>query len=309
MPIPVPPLAPNGLVVTQAGDYSGSLTTLGSTLYFGPGTPYLLKVDELHGWYTTGAQPRGGSASLVPRPSSHGEWKTPHWYPHREVQFVLMCDIEWAGPNSWSSVVNNLLAATVTDPAGNQQFALQLDGKTTYINGTIISRDGAIEAAYAKGHLEVTVVFHAFDPRRYGNPLSGSTGPASVSGGVALPASLPAAFTGSVSPGTVTLNNPGNAEAPVVVTFAGAAQGVAVSQINTGLTLSLSSSLVIPASHSVVVDMQAESALFDGNETASRASSIVQRGWMWLQPGQNVFQYLSTAGGGTMTVASAEAWF
>lgn len=316
MPIyagPVAPLAQPGATI-QPGDYSGSLTTLGATINFGPGTPYRLKAPELIGWDDLGGVPRNGLGQLYPKPLGNGEWKTPHYYPHREVSFVLMTALEWTGGQvQWVAALDALRSVTLSDPLSQSTLAIQIDGRLLYVTGAVISRTNTIDQSYALGYCESRIVFHAFDPNRYGSALTGSTGLASTSGGLAFPASAPFAFTGSVVSGQIVMTNAGNAESPLTVTFTGPVAGMSIFQAETGKTVSFANTALgtVTAGDTLVLTMKPGRpglALYNNQAQASRAPAILSRDWMYLEPGINTFQFGAASGTGTMSITAAPAW-
>lgn len=141
---------------------------------------------------------------------------------------------------------------------------------------------------------------YAFDA---GDPLSGSTGLPSSSGGLRLPAAftgLPSSadagqpgswcFGEVVVSGAVSLANPGGAPSPVSLRVDGPVVDPRIEHQPSGGVLELS--LRLGAGHYVTFDSLTRQVLVDGRDPARGA--VVRRGWSDALPGPNT--WLFTAG-------------
>lgn len=146
----------------------------------------------------------------------------------------------------------------------------------------------------------------ATDPRKFGAPASGSTALPSSSGGLSIPFTIPFSIDSAVVSGNVFLSNPGNAVGPVVLRIDGPVVGPQVTHVGTGRSLTFGSSLTIGAGEWLEVNMEAQTALANGQ--SSRNSYINSRQWFGLDPGDNVFAFSAVSGSGLLTVTGTPAW-
>lgn len=174
----------------------------------------------------------------------------------------------------------------------------------------VVYRQGKIDVVrYPSPYIATfTAQLLAPDGRRFGAPLTSSTGLPSVTGGLRLPLRLPFTLGSTVVSGQVVLTNPGKARGPVIVRIDGPCPPPTVTHQTSGLQLIFSSSLWLGVSEFLLIDMENKVALANGQET--RAAWITSRGWSGFDRGTNVWAF-SAAGydpAALMTVTATPAW-
>lgn len=166
-----------------------------------------------------------------------------------------------------------------------------------------VSADGCVIGA--------SVMLLAADPRKLGAEIADSTGLASTDGGMTFPFEFPFTFPETVISGRVALTNPGNTAGPVVLTITagvGGLTGPAVKHMASGLTLEFAASLTLSEGSWLVVDMEAQTVLENGQAGASRNSWVTGRQWSGFEPGVNEWAFTAASGVGTLHVAATPAW-
>ncbi|WP_152998088.1 hypothetical protein [Curtobacterium luteum] len=108
--------------------------------------------------------------------------------------------------------------------------------------------------------------------------------------------------------GQVNLNNPGNESGPVVLRIDGPCTGPVVTHVSTGNALVFSSSLVLQDNEFLLIDMDARTALANGQ--ANRAGYITSRGWSSFDPGDNTWAFSAARynSESQLSVAAVPAW-
>lgn len=108
--------------------------------------------------------------------------------------------------------------------------------------------------------------------------------------------------------GQVSLTNPGNESGPVVIRIDGPCTGPVVTHVSTGNALVFSSSLVLQDGEFLLVDMDARTALANGQ--SNRAGYITSRGWSSFDPGQNTWSFSAARynSRSQLSVAAVPAW-
>lgn len=146
------------------------------------------------------------------------------------------------------------------------------------------------------------------DPRKFGAAVSDITGLPASTGGLVIPLVVPAVIAEMSIAGAVSLNNPGNQTGPVVVRIDGPITGPVITHVGSGLQVVFASSLSLGAGEFLIVDMEARTALAQGQ--ASRNGSITERGWSGFDPGDNTWRVDSAAynPAARFTVTATPAW-
>lgn len=146
------------------------------------------------------------------------------------------------------------------------------------------------------------------DPRKFGEPLSDSTGLPSSTGGLMIPFTIPFIIDATTVTGQVTLTNPGNAPGPVMLRLDGPLTGPVITHVASGAQLVFSSSLSIGAGEWLEVDMEAHTVMANGQ--ASRAPWITSRGWSQFEPGDNTWSFTAAAfdPASKLTVTATPSW-
>lgn len=185
----------------------------------------------------------------------------------------------------------------VAEAAGVKQVAAQRQGEVvpTYISNTLG---------------KYSILIAAKDPAKYGDALTASTSLPSSSGGLTYPVTYPITYTGVSTSGVVSINNPGNAPAPVYLRVDGAipAGGWSVNHLGQQVALSFASSLALGAGEFVTVDMQRREVLAQGQST--RNGYVTSRGWFHLDPGPNYIAFTAAAydPSALLTLTTYPAW-
>lgn len=229
----------------------------------------------------------------------------------------------WAG-DAFSSARHIVLSGLIQAPTQD----LLIDAKNRLIDASSLATTSLIvtEAAstwtsFVRRNDEViftyvtdvvaiwSVQFVALDPRKFGATLTGSTLLPMTSGGLTVPFTVPFAINSTVVSGQVALTNPGNTTGPVIIRIDGPVTAPIVTHRGpSGVPLVYSSSLVLAAGEWLMVDMDARTAL--GNGQASRAGYTTSRGWFGFDPGVNVFAFSSPVynAASSMTVFATPSW-
>lgn len=155
-----------------------------------------------------------------------------------------------------------------------------------------------------------SILIAAKDPRRFGELATYSTLLPFSSGGVIYPVTYPLTYTGVTGTGLITINNPGNTQAPVWLRIDGPipAGGWSVTHLGKQQTLTFATALELGVGEFITVDMDRRQVLAQGQ--APRSGYVTSRGWFSLDPGDNVIafssqNYSETA---TLTVITQPAW-
>jgi len=148
----------------------------------------------------------------------------------------------------------------------------------------------------------------AAESRKFGTPLTGTTGLPSVSGGLTVPFTVPFTINSTVVSGRVALTNPGTATGPVILTINGPVTGPIITHVGTGLSLAFGASLTLGAGEFLLVDMDNRKALAQGQ--ATRSQYITLRGWSGFEKGGNVWAFAaaSYSATATLSVSATPAW-
>lgn len=152
------------------------------------------------------------------------------------------------------------------------------------------------------------------DPRKFGDPLTASTGLPSSSGGVTFPLTFPITFNATVVTGQVTLTNPGNETGPLLIRIDGPTVpgevlvGPVVTHVASGLSLVFSTSLTLGPGEFITIDPEVPEVLAQGQ--SSRMQWVNGRGWPGFEPGVNTYSFSAVSGTPTasMTVTAIPAW-
>jgi hypothetical protein len=146
------------------------------------------------------------------------------------------------------------------------------------------------------------------DWRKFGQSVTGSTKLPSTTGGLTVPFTVPFAINATTVTGQVSLTNPGNESGPVVLRIDGPCTGPVVTHVSTGTALVFSSSLVLQAGEYLLIDMDARTALANGQ--ANRAGYITSRGWSAFDPGGNTWAFSAAQynANSQLTVTAVPSW-
>lgn len=277
-------------------------TVLYGGLTFGPqgtvdanGVTWLL--HKMDGWGATAS-----SVQDVANVRRRGGWSGDGYATARHMTVTLT--LIAPTPGALSVALDSLHQAvsltpstfTVTDAAGTRWLMVKRDS-------TVVD-DGLVSSTFAQPTFQV----FADDGRKLGTALTGQTDVASTTGGLTVPFTIPFSIPAVTSSGVIGLNNPGNTDGPLTLLIHGPLTGPSVAHVSSGLTLTFAESLTLGAEEWLLVDMDAQSALAQGQ--ATRAQFITSRQWFHFDPGDNEFQFTASSAspGCFLQVSATPAW-
>jgi len=204
------------------------------------------------------------------------------------------------------SAASDLLSAAVS--LGQFQMIVSEQGR---VRNVMAQRQDDVQFTYLSDKIaKYSIQVAAKDPRKFGDLVTATTRLPFSSGGLTWPATFPVTFTGVSGTGQVTVNNPGNTQAPCWLRIDGPlpAGGWTVTHLGKQSSLTFATSLALGAGEFVTVDMDRREVLAQGQ--APRSGYVTSRGWFSLDPGDNVIafsaqNYSSTA---SLTVSTKPAW-
>lgn len=179
------------------------------------------------------------------------------------------------------------------------------------VRNIMVRRQGAVIPTWHSDKLaEYSVLVSAKDPRKFGDLASYSTVLPFSTGGLVRPSTWPRTWTGVSGTGTITVNNPGNTEAPVWLRIDGPlpAGGHSVTHQGKKRTLTFGTTLALAAGEFLTVDMDRREVLAQGQ--SPRSGYVTNRGWFSLDPGENVISFSSVNYSATasLTLSTKPAW-
>lgn len=251
--------------------------------------------DTLTGWYGSPAS----SLQLQQKQRAPGGWPAPRQMTPRTL--ALAGFVEAPDGARLVDALDRLNMAASIDATllTVSEFGLTRSCIVYRQDEVLVSRVGDSTAVWS---LQVA----AADPRKFGAAVAGSTGLPFASGGLVIPFTMPFTINSVIASGECHLNNPGNTNGPVRLRIDGPVEGPKVTHVGTGVELVFSSSLSIDAGEWLDVDMEAQTALANGQ--ASRNGWITNRGWSAFEPGDNTWAFTAESGAGLLTVTATPAW-
>jgi len=302
VPYPSPITYPSALLFpgsSAAGLFEGSPVAIGDLLFNtvdADGVFWIL--ESFKGWGSPGS-----TAELTQRVRGNGATSSEGFLKARVM--TLEGTIDAPSPELLSAAVDQLSAA------------VRLDGFRL-----LVAEAGRVRHCEAKRQDEVLISWLdaytakfsiqvvAKDPRKFGDLVSASTRLPFSEGGLVRPSTWPRTWTGVSGTGQVTINNPGNTQAPVWLRIDGPlpAGGWTVTHQGKKSSLTFATALSLGSGEFVTVDMDRREVLAQGQ--APRSGYVTSRGWFSLDPGDNVIafsaqNYSSTA---SLTVSTKPAW-
>lgn len=302
MPYPSPITYPSALLFpggSADGIFEGSTVAIGDLLLNtvdANGVFWIL--ENFTGWGSPGS-----TAELSQRARGHGATSSEGFLRPRVMTLEGVIDAPTA--EALSLAVDDLAAAvTLSD----FRFLVSESGRIRHCDAKrqdeiLISWIDAITARFS-----IQIV--AKDPRKFGDLITTSTRLPFSSGGLVRPSTWPRTWTGVSGTGKVTINNPGNTQAPVWLRIDGPlpAGGWTITHQGKRQSLTFATALALGAGEFVAVDMDRREVLAQGQ--APRSGYVTSRGWFSLDPGENVIafsaqNYSSTA---SLTVSTKPSW-
>jgi len=204
------------------------------------------------------------------------------------------------------SAASDLLSLAVS--LGQFQMIVSEQGR---VRNVMAQRQDDVQFTYLSDVVaRYSIQIVAKDPRKFGDLVTASTRLPFSEGGLIRPSTWPRTWTGVSGTGRVTINNPGNTQAPVWLRIDGPlpAGGWTVTHQGKGQSLTFATALALGAGEFVTVDMDRREVLAQGQ--APRSGYVTSRGWFSLDPGDNTIafsanNYSSTA---SLTVTTKPAW-
>lgn len=241
--------------------------------------------------------------SLTQRARGHGATESESFLTARVLTMGGL--IHGADTASIEAAFDRLNAAVSLDPF---EILVLESGR---IRNTTVRRQGEVIPTWHSDKLAgYSILVSAKDPRKFGDLISATTRLPFSSGGLTFPVTFPVTFTGVSGTGKVTINNPGNTEAPVWLRIDGPvpAGGWTITHQGKQQSLTFATALALGAGEFVTVDMDRRQVL--AQDQAARSGYVTSRGWFSLDPGENVIafsaqNYSSTA---SLTVTTKPSW-
>lgn len=208
-------------------------------------------------------------------------------------------------------------AAAIEDAFDRLNAAVQLAPfeivvlQARMLRNMVVRRRGAVIPIWHSDKLaEYSVLVSAKDSRKFGDLASYNTVLPFSSGGLVRPSTWPRTWTGVSGTGTITINNPGNTEAPVWLRIDGPlpAGGHSVTHQGKKRTLTFGTTLALAAGEFLTVDMDMREVKAQGQ--SPRSGYVTNRGWFSLDPGENVISFSSVNYSATasLTLSTKPAW-
>lgn len=152
----------------------------------------------------------------------------------------------------------------------------------------------------------ISVLLSATDPRIYDETQSIDTvSLPTAGGGLNFPITFPITFGAVSTGGTITANNAGTFDTPVVFRIDGPCTNPVIDNVTADKELALT--LVVASGDYVEIDTAAKTVLLNG--TASRYSALTTSEWFDLAPGDNQLDFRAvTATAATLKATWRSAW-
>lgn len=286
-----------GSIVTTPNDGLGvEINGLNLTQTDGAGVLWRT-FSPLVGW--DGSPP--SSVQTTQRVRAPGVWTSPRNLAGRTI--TLNGRVEAPSPDALQVALDELNAAVSLS-----DFVTTITRGSTTRSAITCRQDEVLISDQTDTVADWSVQLLASDPRKFTTALSATTHLPSTTGGLVVPLVVPVVVSSTTVSGTITLTNPGNATGAVSITVNGPSLGPSITHVTSGLTVAFDASLVIEAGQTLVVDMESQTALINGQ--VSRNAYITQRGWSGFLPGVNLWSFTSSSydPATTFVVSATPAW-
>ncbi|WP_336698175.1 phage distal tail protein [Curtobacterium sp. USHLN213] len=255
-------------------------------------------IEQLEGW--TGST--RSTSEITQKPRQSGGWRSTGYSGARSIS--ASGKIYAPDAASLSAAFDRLNAAI---PAGvDRQFAVTDAAGTRWVN--VQQSDDVLTNWLMTNIGTWSIQVEATDWRKFGESLSGSTKLPSTTGGLTVSFTVPFSINATTVTGQVSLTNTGNESGTVVLRIDGPCTGPIVTHQPSGRVLAFSSSLALQAGEYLLIDMDARTALANGQ--ANRAGYITSRGWSSFRPGANTWSFTAAQynASSQLTVTAVPAW-
>lgn len=253
-------------------------------------------LTDLAGWGSPAS-----TLSPVQKSRAPGAWPSPRQLAPRVL-----------GPGG---LINAPSKAAARDALDRLNAAVSLDASTLAVTEddltrtvTVYRQDEVLHTWLTDRLVQWSAQLVALDPRKYGDTITARTGLPSSFGGLTWPVTWPIEWTGQVNSGVISINNPGNTDAPISMRIDGPCQGPIIRHDTSGNELVFATTYNLGAGSFLDIDCKRRIVLEGG--TASRNGWITQRGWFSLAPGDNDFIFEASAYNATaqLTITTAPAY-
>lgn len=279
------------------------MVTLLAPSYVSVGGINLMSVDDFGVmWFLdrfTGWGAPGGTLTAKQRARAAGAWAGLSYSKQRTLVLGGVCTAP--SQEAASAALDRLIDECSLDDV---TLTVSEAGRLRWCT---VRRDGEVIPSWINSRqFRWSVQLVALDPRKMSAPLTGSTGLPSSTGGLTIPFTVPFAINSTVVSGQVNLTNPGNETGPVLMRIDGPCVGPVVTHVGSGLRLVFASSLTLGAGEFLLIDMEAQTVLAQGQ--SSRSMWVTSRGWSGFEPGLNTWSFAAASGtSGTLTVTATPA--
>lgn len=302
MPYPGPITYPSGLLFpgsTEEGIFDGALVAIGDLLLNtvdAGGVFWIL--EKFEGWGSPGS-----TVEFKQRARGHGATSSEAFLKPRVM--TLEGTIDAPTPEALTAAVDQLSAAVSL-----ASFTL-LVAEAGRVRHCQAQRQDEVIVSWVDGYTaKFSIQIVAKDPRKFGDLVTATTRLPFSNGGLVRPSTWPRTWTGVSGTGMVTINNPGNTQAPVWLRIDGPlpAGGHSVTHQGKQQTLTFGTALALAAGEFVTVDMDRREVLAQGQ--SARSGYVTSRGWFSLDPGDNVIAFSSVNYSETasLTVTTKPSW-
>lgn len=301
MPYPSPTTYPSALLFPGVGGAgnSGDPVALGNLVLNTIDADGVAWILEEFNWEDSPAS----SAELTQRARGHGATSSEGFF--QSMVYTLSGTIV-APTVALGVAARNALSSAVT----LDQFQMTVAEGDSILHSIVKRQDQIIFKRINPTDRTFSIQVAAKDSRKFGDLTTANTRLPFSEGGLTFPVTFPITFTGVSGTGVVTINNPGNAEAPVWLRIDGPipAGGWTVTHVGKKQSLTFSTALELASGEFVTVDMDRREVLAQGQ--APRSGYVTSRGWFSLDPGDNDIafssaNYSSTA---SLTISTKPAW-
>lgn len=260
---------------------------------------FTIWVDKDEGWGSGGSVRR----DRTPRLWAHGEFSERGW---RGARLVTLEGEVRSPTEQVAALAEQSIAALLAD--GTDALMAVTDSATVLMS----ARVGLADVPKIGWINDVTMTYQVQllcpDGRKYGEPQTAATGPATPGGGLAYDLDDVLDYGALGDPGTLTLTNGGKADTSVLHTLTGSApNGFTVTHVQTGRKLIYSSQLA--AGQTLTLDSDDGTVTLDGY--ADRGVFLTRREWVRLEPGETGTWLLESFGssGLQLTTEVRPAWW
>lgn len=259
-------------------------------------------LSDIDGWHNGPGVRRDSTARLW----AHGDFSERGW---REARYITISGFAWGNTRAEAAGIVDELAASMADGTEGRFIFIDPDHGTRWAEVVL---DGQPKTRWG-GDLavEFQLVLKAADPRKYGQPITSSTGISVDGGGLAYPLYFPSgalSYGPAGTPGTLQLANAGTADtAPVHTVTGDMPNGFTITELGTQRRLIYA--LAVIAGQVIRLDASDGSVMLDGG--SDRGAGLVRRDWVRLEKGQTGTWLFEAPGssGALLTTEVTPAWW